>query len=102
MLAYRYSEKLLREVVDTEDPTVEKVEALLLMLDDIRVEVESCRAELPAIHPDRYRSPAPRAETRLGALNSLASRTRSRSRSADRRFAGPRSRGCSRRRVRGR
>jgi hypothetical protein len=52
-LAYRYSDKLLRALVDTEDPTVEKVEALVLMLDDISIEVETCRAELRAIHPDR-------------------------------------------------
>jgi hypothetical protein len=50
-LARRYSEKLLRALVETEDPTVERVYTLLLTVEDIAVEVESCRAELRAIHP---------------------------------------------------
>jgi hypothetical protein len=51
-LARRYSEKLLRALVETENPTVGKVEALLLLVDDVAIEVETVRSELRAIHPD--------------------------------------------------
>jgi len=50
-LAYRYNGKLLRLLVDAGDPDPKQVADLLLGLDDIAVEVESCRAELRAIWP---------------------------------------------------
>jgi hypothetical protein len=51
VLVHRYAERLLEAMLDTEEPGVPEVLMLLERLDDVAVEVETCRAELRTLHP---------------------------------------------------
>jgi hypothetical protein len=50
-MAHSYAERLLEAMLDTDKPGVPEVLMLLERLDDVSVEVESCRAELRKVYP---------------------------------------------------
>jgi hypothetical protein len=51
VLARRYSERLIEAMLEVEEPGLPDVLMLLERVDDLAVEVESCRAELRKLYP---------------------------------------------------
>jgi hypothetical protein len=51
VLVHRYAERLLEAMLETDKPGTPEVLILLERLDDVAMEVETCRAELRSLHP---------------------------------------------------
>jgi hypothetical protein len=50
-LVHRYSEQLLDALLEAEQPDLRAVAGFLDTLDDLAVEVETCRSELRELYP---------------------------------------------------